>query len=193
MNGTLFGLALLTAAARVIIRFFHFQRKLRSDDFLLLFACLCLIASQILIYILKIDNIYWFAAAIFESSSLESRPAFLISAEEDTTTITTTEEFNLRISMFLRMQYSIGILSWTCIFAVKICFLLFFHQMIISLPKFIVAWRVIFGITIIFWAFSAFFINCSHFGKATCKCRILFFLPFLVDQNYCSLFWIKGT
>lgn len=108
MNGTLFGIALLTAAARVMIRFFHFQRRLHSDDFVLLFACLCLIASQILIYILKIDNIYWFAAAIFESSSFESRLAFLILAEEDTTT---TEEFNRRISIFQRMQYSIGILD----------------------------------------------------------------------------------
>ncbi len=164
VNGILFGLALLTAAARMMIRF-RFQKNLRSDDYVLLFAGLCLIASQVLFYILKIDNIYWFAAVMFESS-LQTTPVWKF--EEDD-----PEAMYSRISMFQRMEISMGILTWTCIFAVKICFLLFFHQMITTPPlrKLIVAWRVIFGITIIFWAFCccAFFMSCSHFGEAICK------------------------
>ena len=151
---------------------FHFQRNLRSDDYVLLFACLSLIASQVLLYILKIDNIYWFAAVLFESS-LQKTPVLIFEDEDP------KANFYRRISMFQRMQISMGILTWTCIFAVKICFLLFFHQMITPpLRKLIVAWRVMFAITIIFWAFCCcgFFISCSHFGEAICKSQ---FLPFL--------------
>lgn len=166
VNGILFGLALLTAAARVMIRF-RFQKKLRSDDYVLLFACLCLIASQVLLYILKLDNTYWFAAVTFESS-LQKTPLLIKSEDDPDEAIV----FYRRISFLQRMQISMGILTWTCIYAVKICFLLFFHQMITpSLRKLIVAWRVIFGITVLFWAFCccAFFISCSHFGEAICK------------------------
>lgn len=159
MNGTLFGLALLMATARMVIRF-HFQRKLHSDDFVLLFACLSFIASQVLLYFLKIDEIYWLIAVAFEFS--QQTPALIL---ED------PEAIYRRISMVQRMQTAIAILTWTSIFAVKICFLLFFHQMITRLQRLIVAWRVILGITIIFWAFCSFgyFISCSHFGQAACK------------------------
>ena len=180
VNGILFGLALLTAAAQMIFRF-HFQKNLRSDDYVLLFACLSLIASQVVLYILKIDNIYWFAAVIFESSRLQTTPVLLILEDDNPEKAI----FYRRISMFQRMQISMGILTWTCIFAVKICFLLFFHQMITPpLRKLIVAWRIILAITIIFWAFCccAFFISCSHFGEAICKFNFAFPLPKL-----CSL------
>ena len=184
MNGLLFGLALLTAAGRMMIRF-HFQKNLRSDDYVLLFACLCLIASQVLFYILKIDNIYWFAAVLFESSRQQKTPLLIF--EDD------PEAMYRRISIFQRMEISMGILTWTCIFAVKICFLLFFHQMITSSPlrRLIVAWRVIFAITILFWAFCccSFFISCPNFGEAICKSQ---FLPFLYP-NYAPYFLIKAT
>ena len=148
---------------------FRYQKKFRSDDYVLLFACLCLIASQVLLYVLKLDNTYWFAAVTFESS-LQKTPLLIKSKDDPQEAII----FYRRISFFQRMQISMGILTWTCIFAVKICFLLFFHQMITPpLRKLIVAWRVIFAITILFWAFCccAFFISCSHFGEDICKCN----------------------
>lgn len=174
VNGTLFGLALLTAAARMMIRF-HFQKKLRSDDFVLLFACLSFTASQVLLYILKMDNIYWLAAVLFESSL--QTPALILEGPEAN---------YRRISISQRIHYCIGILTWTSIFAVKICFLLFFHQMITSLRILVVAWKVILGITIIFWALCSctVFISCSNFGQATCK-SILPSLP-----NYAP-YWSK--
>lgn len=182
VNSILFGLALLTAVARMTIRFHHFQKNLRSDDYALLFACSCLIASQVLLYILKIDNIYWFAAVMFESSRLQTEPHVSLIFEDDDPSEEAIATLYRRISIFQRMQISMGILTWTCIFAVKICFLLFFRQLVPpSLRKLIVAWRVILAITIIFWAFCccAFFISCSHFGKAICKLQ---FLPFLYPK-----------
>ena len=183
VNGILFGLALLTAAGRMMIRF-RFQRKLRFDDYVLLFACLCLIASQVLLYILKVDNLYWFAVTMFESSLQQtSSPDVLIfGKEKEKEKEDPAEAIYRRISFFQRMEVSMGILSWTCVFAVKICFLLFFHQMIATslLGKLIVAWRVILAITIIFWALccSAFFISCSHFGAAAISKSQFNFLAF---------------
>lgn len=158
-NGTLFGLALLIAAARLGIRF-HSQRKLHPDDFVLIFACLTFIASQILLYILKIDNIHWLGAVTFDPSP--QTPAL---------TIEDLEAYYRRIPKIMRMECSIGILTWTSIFAVKICFLIFFHQLVTRLRRLIVAWRVILGITIISWALCSFefFISCPHFGQAACK------------------------
>lgn len=139
---------------------YHSQRQLQPDDYVLIFACLTLIASQIMLYIPNIDDIYWIEALILYPS-----PQILASISKD------PEAFYRRISKLQRMQFSSFALTWTSIFAVKICFLLFFHQMITRLQRWILAWRVIFGITIFFWALCicAIFINCPLFGPTACK------------------------
>lgn len=139
---------------------YHSQRQLQPDDYVLIFACLTLIASQIMLYIPNIDDIYWIEALILYPS-----PQILASISKD------PEAFYRRISNLQRMQFSSFALTWTSIFAVKICFLLFFHQMITRLQRWILAWRVIFGITIFFWALCicAIFINCPLFGTTACK------------------------
>ncbi len=146
------------AAARIGIRV-HIQKKLHSDDFVLMFACLTFIASQVLLYMMKPDSVHWFGAVTIEPSPQSHALVF-----ED------PEAFYRRVSKTQRMVYSIGILTWTSIFAVKISFLLFFHQMVIRSRRLIVAWRIILGITIIFWALCScgYFINCSDFGQAMC-------------------------
>ena len=147
------------ATARMVIRF-HSQRHLHPDDFGLMIACLTFIASQVLLYIIKIDNIYWHAAV-----TSESNPQILASITKD------PEAFLCRELKIQRLEFSSVVFTWTSIFAVKICFLLFFHPMITRLRRLIVAWRVIFGITIIFWAFCicGVFISCPHFGSDACK------------------------
>ena len=114
VNGTLFALALLMAAARMVVRV-HSQRKLHPDDFVLMFACLTFIPSQVLLYILKIDNIQSFGAVTFD-----------LSPQTPALTNDLPETYYRQISKILRIEYSIGILTWTSIFGVKICFLLFF-------------------------------------------------------------------
>ena len=137
------------------------QRQLQPDDFVLMFACVTLTASQIMLYIPQgIDDMYWIQALILGPS-----PQILASISRD------PEAFYRRISRLQRMQFSSFALTWTSIFAVKICFLLFFHQMITRLRRLILAWRVIFGITLLFWALCicAIFINCPHFGLTAGK------------------------
>ena len=156
VTGVLLGLALLSAAARMVIRF-RSQRKLHPDDFVLMFACLTLIASQALLYILKIENLYW----LREIGSEPMNPHNLASILED------PEAFYRRVFKIQRMEDSSAALRWTSIFAVKICFLLFFYQLIIRIRRLILAWKVIFGITIFFWAYCicTIFISCPHFDR----------------------------
>lgn len=139
---------------------YHSQKQLQPDDYVLMFACLTLVASQIMLYIPNIDDIFWIEALILYPS-----PQILDSISED------PKAFYRRISRLQRMQFSSFALTWTSIFAVKICFLLFFHQLVTRLRRWILAWRIIFGITILFWALciGAIFINCPHFGPAACK------------------------
>lgn len=144
----------------MVIRFYS-QRNLHSDDFVLMFACLTLTASQVLLYILGMDNIHWSGGTTFTPGGPQT----------PTLTIEDLEVYYRRISMIMRMEYSIGILTWTSIFSVKVCFLLFFHQIITRSRRLIVAWKVILGITIISWVLcsSASFISCPYIGQAACK------------------------
>ena len=153
MNGILLGLALLMVAVRMVIQFRSYG-KLQPDDFVLMFACLTFIASQTLLYILEIQYLYW----LIEINHNVTNPHTLVMAS----------------GRFLKVQQIDAVctaLTWTSIFAVKICFLLFFYPLITRLRKWVLAWKVIFGITILVWAFcvSSGFIGCPHFGPTACK------------------------
>lgn len=151
------GFALFLAAARVVIQL-HSQRKLLLDDFVLMFACSTFIASQALLYALKIENIYWLRATVMPMT-----PQNLALILED------PEPFHRQVVKFQRIENFSVALTWTSICAVKISFLLFFYQLITRLRKLVLAWKVIFGVTIHFWAFCicALFINCPHINPTT--------------------------
>ena len=140
---------------------FHYLKKLHPDDFVLMFACSTFIASQALLYSTQIKDTYWFVAFAFEPM----KPQNLASLLEG------PEAFYRRVSKIHRMVESSLALSFASIFAVKICFLLFFHEMITRLQRLILAWKVIFGITILFWALCtcAVLIGCPHFSPTTSK------------------------
>lgn len=150
------GLALVMAATRMVIRF-HSRGKLLPDDFVLMFACSTFIASQSLLYILKIENIYFLGELTSESMS----PQILAPILED------PQAFTRRVSKLQRIEFSSFTLTFTSIFAVKVCFLLFFYEMITQLRRFVLAWKLIFGITILFWALCTctVFITCPHFSS----------------------------
>ena len=157
VNGLLMGFALFLATARVVIQL-HSQRKLLRDDFVLMFACSTFIASQALLFALKIENIYWLSATV-----MPMNPQTLASMLEDPTA------FHRQVVKFQQiLNFSVA-LTWTSICAVKISFLLFFYQLITRLRKLILAWRVIFGVIILFWAFCicALFISCPHINPTS--------------------------
>ena len=121
----------------------------------------CVFNIQALLYSTQIKDTYWVVAFAFEPMN----PQNLASLLED------PEAFYRRVSKIERMEYSSLALSFASIFAVKICFLLFFHEMITRLRRLILAWKVIFGITILFWALCtcAVFIGCPHFSPTSSK------------------------
>ncbi len=152
--------ALLMAAARLVIRFYS-QRKLHPDDFVLLFACSTFIASQTLLYVNKIANLYWLGALVNDPTGPQNLALILKDPQE----------FYRRIVKVQRIDSISTALTWTSIFAVKICFLLFFYQLVTRLRRLILAWKITFGITIIFWAFcvSSIFISCPRYGPTSSK------------------------
>ena len=147
VNGILFGLALLIAVARIVTRF-HSLKKLHLDDFVLMFACTTFIASQAVLYILKIEDLYLIGALAFEPMSPQKLASVLP-----------------RVLTIQRMEFSCLALTFASIFAVKFCFLLFFHEMITRLQRLILAWKVIFGITILFGAFCTCAVFVPSFSK----------------------------
>lgn len=160
VNGMVLAFALLMAAARMVIRF-HSQRKLHLDDIVLIFACSTFIASQVLLYVIKIEGLYWLGALVYEPMGPQNLSLILEHPEA----------FYRHVEKIQVMDTCSAALTWTSIYAVKICFLLFFHQLITRLRRLILAWKIIFVITIIFWAFcvSAMFITCPRFGPSSSK------------------------
>ncbi len=177
VNATLFVLALLTATARTLIQF-NSQRRLRPDDYILMFACATLIASQVLLYVLKIEVIYDNAQSIKDPATRN-----ILFSTSDVAADGSNAEVLRRSALNLQpILFSSLALSWTCIYAVKICFLLFFYQLLTRLRRWILAWKIIFAITIVFWAYcaSAVFIGCPKFTKLACTSSFLpppLFLP----------------
>lgn len=163
-------LAVFLAAARMMMRF-YFQRKLHPDDFILVFACSTFIASQALLYVLRLENIYWLGALVREPMS----PQTLVLMLGD------FEAFYRRVAKVQRIDSSSLALTWTSIYAVKVCFLLFFYELIRRLPRLILTWKITFGITLFFWAFciSGAFISCPHFGPSSSK-SVSFASPLLI-------------
>lgn len=140
-------------------------------------ACAALIASQALLYVHRIDMIYYDAGKNLDplyrnitSSSSSSSPDVV----GDNVNNASAEEIHHHAANLQKILFSSLALSWTCIYAVKICFLLFFHQLIKRLRKWILAWKIIFAITIVFGAFcaSAVFIGCPKFAKLACTSTI---------------------
>lgn len=131
-----------------------------------MFACATLIASQVLLYVLRIEVIYYDARNILDPVS--GNILFFSSVADGSN----AEVLHRRVSNPQPILFSSLALSWTCIYTVKICFLLFFHQLITRLRRWILAWKVIFGITIVFWAYcaSAVFIDCPKFAQLACTC-----------------------
>lgn len=150
--GTLFGLSILTATIRTTYRI-KTNGRLLLDDFLLFFACVTLTAATGLLYAL-IPIIYWDEEIILNP---EINVIEMVGSE--------TELF-AQILRYWQLVYSYLALTWATIFSIKICFLLFFHQLVDRLKKLMLIWKSVFAITIAVFCFCicAAFIACPHFG-----------------------------
>ena len=156
--GTLFGLSILTATIRTTYRI-KTNGRLLLDDFLLFFACVTLTAATGLIYAL-IPAMYWDEEIILNP---EINVIEMVGSE--------TEHF-AQILRYRQLTSSYLALTWATIFSIKICFLLFFHQLVDRLKKLMLIWKIVFAITIAVFCFCicAAFIPCPHYGhNDACK------------------------
>ena len=152
---------MLAALARTAIRI-HSRQPFQTDDFLLGFACVTLIASAVLLYVM-LDTIYWDMNLILNPFSPATITAFL------------TPGFFDRIRWYQQMSFSFLTLTWTTIFAVKLSFLFFFRQMCDRLKHVMIFWRIVLVITILSYCYCAagVFIGCPKFGLEARKFRPL--------------------
>lgn len=154
---SLFGLAILTATIRTVYRV-QTHGRLMLDDLMLIFACVTLTAANGILFSV-IPTLYWDEDLILNPNSLAIETAGSATA------------FVAQAVRLQRMVFSFVTLTWTSIFAVKICFLLFFLQIIDRLKKLMFIWKIVFCITVLVWCFCAggVFISCPHFSAAACK------------------------
>ncbi|KAI9831272.1 MAG: hypothetical protein M1826_003711 [Phylliscum demangeonii] len=130
MSGVLFGLAMIAATARFVVRL-RLQRRLFLEDIILLFACALLIAGTGLLYKI-LETLYFMEDLILSPQTAFSRlpPAFFQAMV-----------YNQNI------VWAYLVVSSTTVFAVKFTFLSFFRALVDRQQKMLRYWRVVVVIT----------------------------------------------
>ena len=150
--GLIFGIAIITAATRIIIRL-RIQKRLYLDDGFLMFACICLTAATGVLYF-GMSTVY-----MVEESSFEPTSAASISPSEESRLLQV-------IALIQRITWSYEALSWGTIFAVKFAFLSFFRPLVDRLPSTHRYWKTVVLLTALVAPISVFdnLIACPKLG-----------------------------
>ncbi|KAI9724630.1 MAG: hypothetical protein M1828_003654 [Chrysothrix sp. TS-e1954] len=163
VTGLAFGLAMLAAVVRGAIRVK--TRKMPSlDDYILLFACACLIGSTGVLYY-GLPYIY-FSEALTLSASGGAQSA---AAGLDYTEI---NAILAKLVLFQKVNWAYLAVSWTAIFSVKFAFLAFFRKLVDRLPRLLLFWKILVGFTSLVFCFAVCdsFIACPKTGLASLSC-----------------------
>ena len=143
---------MITAAARTAIQIQH-HRRLKADDYTLIFGCITFIACTILIFIM-IPIIYWFQ--------------FIL--QTPTTGLTGQLDPNIELLEkrlhYQQILFAHTTLSWTTIFSIKLTFILFFRPVVDQLPWAIRYWKMTLAVTLLSFALSvcSIYMGCHTFG-----------------------------
>ena len=151
----------MAAFTRIGIRL-HTRSRLHLDDFMLLFACICLVAATALLY--------HGTVAIYFAEQLALNPKQLASVSAATPVNPMAVETLLdQLVLFQRIIWSYLALTWTAIFAVKFAFLVFFRRLVDRLPVLTMFWKFVLACTVLVYGFCVCdaFISCSKLGMAS--------------------------
>ena len=135
--GALFGFAMVAAIARTLMRF-NYAPRYDLDDALLHFACICLIATTVVAYVL-VPHAYMFAELDFRGRASLAIPV---------------SELEKGIVLTTQLLDAFTILSWLVVYAAKFCVLSFFRALIDRVRSMIVFWRIVVIVTSIFGGLS---------------------------------------
>ena len=154
VTGVLFGIAIVTAAARMTIRLWV-HMKLRLDDYLLLFSCICLATAT--------GVLYYGTPMIFLGEELTSNPAAISEPGVNVANILHD------IDLIPKIDWTYSALSWVAIFFVKFGFLSLFRQLVDRLPPMYRLWKGVLTFTGLVFAFAVCdgFIACPKMGLET--------------------------
>ena len=159
--GAFLGIAIIAAIARTSIQVQQY-RRLRLDDYTLIFGCITFIAASVLLYI-SLDAVYWITGVTTDPSD----PAVL--------RFITAPNFAEELSHHQRIVFAYLTLTITTIFAMKLTFIIFFRPMVDKLPYMIMYWKGLLIFTLVSYIFTMLsnYIECPHFGFSACGCSCL--------------------
>ncbi|KAI9824019.1 MAG: hypothetical protein M1826_007552 [Phylliscum demangeonii] len=155
MSGLLFGLAMIAATARFVVRL-RLQRRLFLEDIILLFACALLIAGTGLLYKI-LEMLYFMEDLVLSPQTALSR---------------LPPEFFQTMVYYQNIVWAYLVVSSTAIFAVKFTFLSFFRALVDRQQKMLRYWRVVVVITVLAWGGCASypFWDCPHSAPHAMQC-----------------------
>ena len=140
---------------RIAIRL-QSQKRLQLDDYLLIFAFICLTAATVLLYI-GTSVIYFIEEVTLNGIGATQAVGMAV--------------FLQRLVYYQKINWAYLALSWTTIFFVKFAFLSFFRPLVDRLPSMHMYWRIVVGFTALVFAFAVCdaFIVCPQLGLEACK------------------------
>ena len=143
----------MTAVLSSIIRI-RLRNGLGIDDVFLLLACVFLVASTVLLYL--VSNALYFEEAL--------------TLDPDSVTFS-SDSFD-ELDWYQKVIYAYLDLSQTAVYCVKFSFLCFFRLLIDRLRCMIIYWRVVVVVSALAWAYAmcTAFIGCPDFGLNLCRC-----------------------
>lgn len=148
-----FGLAVVAAAARIIVRFW-FTKKLRLDDYLLLISCASLTAAT--------GVLYYGTSSIFLGSELALDPISVTQSGIN------EGDVIRKVEQISKINWVYLTLSWVTIFMIKFGFLALFRLLVNCLPRIYAFWKAVTAFTTLVFAFAVCdtFIACPKMGLA---------------------------
>ncbi|MCJ1362616.1 hypothetical protein MMC16_001721 [Acarospora aff. strigata] len=154
--GLTFGISILSVVVRIAIRL-QSQKRLQLDDYLLIFAFICLTAATVLLYI-GTSVIYFIEEVTLNGIGATQAVGMAV--------------FLQRLVYYQKINWAYLALSWTTIFFVKFAFLSFFRPLVDRLPSMHMYWRIVVGFTALVFAFAVCdaFIVCPQLGLEALQC-----------------------
>ena len=151
--GTLAGVVLTAAAFRIAFQIKN-RRRLYLSDIFLLFSCICLCASTVVLY--------QFADMLYLEQALS----------RNLSAVPVPPDFFAEVGTSLKYLYSYQAIMWATVFSVKFSFLCFFRPLVNRLARLKIWWNCVTVSTALSWAFCTadVFIICPHFDLSARKC-----------------------
>ncbi|MCJ1324812.1 hypothetical protein MMC10_001474 [Thelotrema lepadinum] len=166
VSATLFGIAITTYAVRTYIRA-RLMKRFLADDYLLLFAVICLIAGTGLDFANKQHEYDLFVAVLNDPDSV-----LLLSLLPSIPTIFKEED-------------AVQTIWWFVIFPVKLAFLFFFRRLVHRLRNLKIWWYCITTFTVLagLTCVAVTWLSCPYFSLAGIICKHTPHLPFPFFPN----------